>query len=179
MTLYYICADCDEHFPSVIALPDTALLLRRMPFFIPDFAEHCLAQPCWALRITRLGRSIHERFAARYYDATQLTLAYHFEAHPLLERLREEGKPWDMAVGFDGAVALAEPSQEGIQEDEEVKEVRERANKAIALVSSHHTLRQGDVFLFPRKEFSAFEVFREDKLVLQLQGKELASFHVK
>ncbi|MGM9693690.1 MAG: hypothetical protein ACI3YC_01600, partial [Alloprevotella sp.] len=87
--------------------------------------------------------------------------------------------PWDMAVGFDGAVALAEPLKEGLQEDEETKELLARANRAIALVSSHHTLRQGDIFLFPRKNVPAFEVFREDKLVMSVHGRELCSFHVK
>ncbi|EJW95300.1 2-hydroxyhepta-2,4-diene-1,7-dioate isomerase, fumarylacetoacetate hydrolase family protein, partial [gut metagenome] len=67
--------------PSVLTVPDTALLIQKRPFFIPDFTQDCRAQLCAVIRITRLGRSIGERFVPRYYQAEQISLGVHFVAH--------------------------------------------------------------------------------------------------
>lgn len=98
-------ADTD---PAVTTIPDTALLIKQRPFFIPDYAaDHCTVTLCVAVHITRLGHSIHEEFAHRYYDHEAVTLAAHFVARDLYDRLRAAGQPVDIAVGFDEAVTVA------------------------------------------------------------------------
>ena len=89
---------------DVYTLPDTALLKDGKPFFIPDFADPCTIQGHLVVRICRLGRSISERFAHRYYDA--VTVGATFTAENLRQELAEAQRPWDLAVGFDGAAAI-------------------------------------------------------------------------
>ena len=56
------------------------------------------------MRICRLGKTISERFAHRYYDA--VTVGIDFTARELQQKLREKGLPWDLCKGFDGSAAL-------------------------------------------------------------------------
>ncbi len=178
--------------PSVLTVPDTALLIQKRPFFIPDFTQDCRAQLCAVIRITRLGRSIGERFVPRYYQAEQISLGVHFVAHDLLEQLRQEGQPWDIAVGFDNAVAVAETTNGHfapessvalhINEDTTTGRVPTdfltEAHRAIAHISTHYTLRQGDLFLFPLP-VAERTVAIDDHLTLSLNGEALLSFNVK
>ena len=94
----------NEEALDVYTLPDTALLKDGKPFFIPDFADPCTIQGHLVVRICRLGRSISERFAHRYYDA--VTVGATFTAENLRQELAEAQRPWDLAVGFDGAAAI-------------------------------------------------------------------------
>ena len=96
---------------GVATIPDTALLIQKRPFFIPDFTQQCVARLCVCARINRLGRSINERFAQRYYNANEMCLGVHFIAQDLLKELQCNNKPWDLAIGFDNAVAVAEGKQ--------------------------------------------------------------------
>ena len=90
--------------PVVFSHADSALLKDGKPFFIPEFAEPCTYQVELVVRICRLGKSIPERFASRYYDGVTVGIA--FTAHGLLERFCRAGYPWDLATGFDGAAAV-------------------------------------------------------------------------
>lgn len=89
---------------TVYTLPDTAILKDGKPFFIPDFATPCCLQGHLVVKICRLGRSISERFAHRYYDA--ITVGTTFSAEKLRETLAASHLPWDIAVGFDGAASI-------------------------------------------------------------------------
>lgn len=178
---------------NVLTIPDTALLIQKRPFFIPDFATNCTAALCVAVRINRLGRSINRRFANRYYDLAQTTLGVHFIASDLLEILRSAGKPWDIAVGFDNAVAVSEQ-----------KETRLDANAAVAMcinqtkyetvvpcnfyevvdihiahISQYYTLRQGDILLFPLELPVVPYVHIDDHIRLEVLGSEVLAFNVK
>lgn len=105
---------------GVYTLPDTALLKNGKPFFIPDFAHPCTMQGHLVVKICRLGRSISERFAHRYYDA--ISVGVTFTAENLLNELKSQNFPWDLAVGFDGAVAIGKlinlyPQQENLSDE--------------------------------------------------------------
>ena len=58
--------------------PDSALVLQGRPLFMPEEGEGWQAQICLAVKISRLGKNISEKFAPRYYDgisfAMRLTL---------------------------------------------------------------------------------------------------------
>lgn len=178
---------------TVATLPDTALLIHKCPFFVPDFTAHCTLHTCLALRITRLGRSIHEQFAHRYYDAQATTLGAHFVAEDLLEVCRAKGLPYDRAIGFDNAVAVAEDGTVDadaewhctVQAGEATDEVTLRAadffplaDKAVASISQAFTLRQGDLLLFPL-DLAPREVNIDDRITLAVNGRTLTAFNVK
>lgn len=85
--------------------PDTALLRNNQPFFYPDFTNDLRANLSLVLRINRLGRSISERFAARYFDA--VGMGFDLVANDLLETSRTQGLPWEPARSFDYAAPIS------------------------------------------------------------------------
>lgn len=116
---------------NIYVMPDTALHINKRPFFIPDYAAPCLMSVHQAVRICRLGRSISERFASRYYDS--ITLCARMEAPSL---------PPAVGRTFDECISVGEwlttPPDFALQKE---------ADRAIAEVSKYFTLRQGDVIL--------------------------------
>ena len=91
--------DCSYNEPVVFTKCDSALITRGRPFFIPDYTQECEYETELVVRICRMGRSISERFAHRYYDA--VTVGIDFTARDLQRKLRAQGLPWDIAKGFD------------------------------------------------------------------------------
>lgn len=92
--------------PVIFTKADSALLKDRKPFFIPDHLGQIDYEAELVVRICKLGKTVPERFAHRYYDA--VTVGIDFTAHELQKKLREAGQPWDLCKGFDGAAALGE-----------------------------------------------------------------------
>lgn len=92
--------------PVVFTKADSALLKDRKPFFIPDHLGQIDYEAELVVRICKLGKTVPERFAHRYYDA--VTVGIDFTARELQKKLREAGQPWDLCKGFDGAAALGE-----------------------------------------------------------------------
>lgn len=92
--------------PVIFTKADSALLKDRKPFFIPDHLGQVDYEAELVVRICKLGKTVPERFAHRYYDA--VTVGIDFTARELQKKLREAGQPWDLCKGFDGAAALGE-----------------------------------------------------------------------
>lgn len=90
--------------PVIFTKADSALLTNGRPFFIPDFTQRCDYETELVVRICRLGRSISQRFAHRYYDA--VTVGIDFTARDVQARLRSQGLPWELAKGFDGSAVV-------------------------------------------------------------------------
>lgn len=81
--------------------PETALTRPDWPFFVPDWSEQIEYATELVVRINRLGKSIPERFAYRYYD--EVTLGINFCTRDVQRKLSQQGMPWEVATGFDGA----------------------------------------------------------------------------
>lgn len=92
--------------PVIFTKADSALLKDRKPFFIPDHLGQIDYEAELVVRICKLGKTVPERFAHRYYDA--VTVGIDFTARELQKKLREAGQPWDLCKSFDGAAALGE-----------------------------------------------------------------------
>ena len=92
--------------PVIFTKADSALLKDRKPFFIPDHLGQIDYEAELVVRICKLGKTVPERFAHRYYEA--VTVGIDFTARELQKKLREAGQPWDLCKGFDGAAALGE-----------------------------------------------------------------------
>ncbi len=179
---------------GIATIPDTALLIRHRPFFLPDYCEeNCMTQLCLCARINRLGRSINARFAHRYYDVNELTLGVHFVARNLLNQLQQTGQPIDPSIGFDNTVAVAEEKATfnsdtllcEIKRNEEshntpmnLKQMQTVIDNEIARISQFYTLRQGDLLLIPLP-IEELQVKIGDKLCLSLNEQVLLTFDVK
>ena len=92
--------------PVIFTKADSALLKDHKPFFIPDFMGRIDYEAEVVVRICRLGKTIPERFAHRYYEA--VTLGIDFTARELQQKLRAAGQPWELCKGFDGSAAIGE-----------------------------------------------------------------------
>ncbi len=92
--------------PVIFTKPDSALLKDRKPFFVPDDLGTVDYEAEIVVRICRLGKTIPERFAHRYYDA--VTVGIDFTARQLQQELRAAGHPWELCKGFDGSAAIGQ-----------------------------------------------------------------------
>ena len=98
--------DDTKRSPVIFTKADSSLLKDGKPFFVPDHLGRIDYETEVVVRICRLGKSIPEKFAHRYYDA--VTVGIDFTARDLQKKLREEGQPWEIAKGFDGAAVIGE-----------------------------------------------------------------------
>jgi 2-keto-4-pentenoate hydratase/2-oxohepta-3-ene-1,7-dioic acid hydratase in catechol pathway len=90
--------------PVLFLKPETSIILKRHPFFIPDFSKDVHHEIEVVVRINKLGKHIEERFAHKYYD--ELTVGIDFTARDLQAKLKKKGLPWERAKAFDGSAAI-------------------------------------------------------------------------
>jgi len=91
--------------PVIFAKPDSALLLKNKPFFIPDFAQDFHHEVELVVKINRIGKNIAPQFAQRYYE--EVALGIDFTARDLQSELKSKGLPWEKAKAFDGSAVLS------------------------------------------------------------------------
>jgi acylpyruvate hydrolase len=90
--------------PVFFLKPDTALLQKNSPFFIPDFSNEIHHEVEIVVKINRLGKNISEKFAHKYYD--EIGLGIDFTARDIQHELKAKGLPWEKAKAFDGSAVL-------------------------------------------------------------------------
>lgn len=92
--------------PVIFLKPDTALLLKKQPFFIPDFSEDVHHEVELLVRINKVGKHIQQKFAHKYYE--EIGLGIDFTARDLQNELKQKGLPWEKSKAFDGAAVVGE-----------------------------------------------------------------------
>ena len=90
--------------PVIFLKPDTAILLKKQPFFIPDFSDEVHHEVEVLVKINRVGKHIDVKFAHKYYD--EIGLGIDFTARDLQQKLKEKGLPWEKAKAFDGSAVV-------------------------------------------------------------------------
>ena len=90
--------------PVLFLKPDTAILLKKQPFFIPDFSDEVHHEVEVLVKINRVGKHIDVKFAHKYYD--EIGLGIDFTARDLQQKLKEKGLPWEKAKAFDGSAVV-------------------------------------------------------------------------
>ena len=148
-----------EGKPQMVLKSDSCMLVNRKPFFTPDDAQDLRMTRCVVLRVSRLGKSIEQRFADRYYDAVAPGLD--FVVWDKLEEARRNGSSWTEALDFDYSLAIGE----WIDKGERLKVKGERLlispEEAIEQASRLMTIRQGDLIYIDTTE-SARRVERNE-----------------
>ena len=148
-----------EGKPQMVLKSDSCMLVNRKPFFTPDDAQDLRMTRCVVLRVSRLGKSIEQRFADRYYDAVAPGLD--FVVWDKLEEARRNGSSWTEALDFDYSLAIGE----WIDKGERLKVKGERLlispEEAIEQASRLMTNRQGDLIYIDTTE-SARQVERNE-----------------
>lgn len=179
--------------PVIFLKADSALLKDHKPFFIPDHLGRIDYETELVVRISKLGKTIPQRFAHRYYDA--VTVGIDFTARELQQKLREEGKPWDLCKGFDGAAAIGEwVTVEKFRDIQAIhfhldingKTVQEgctsdmlyKVDELIAYISQYFTLKTGDI-LYTGTPAGVGPVHIDDKLEGYVEDRKVLQFNCK
>jgi len=179
--------------PVFFMKPDSALVLRNRPFFYPEFSSDVHHELELVIRIQRLGRSIPEKFASRYYS--EVALGVDFTARDLQSEMKQKGLPWEIAKGFDYSapvsdfVPLSEISDNGVLDfylDLNGTTVQTGSStdmifsfdSIIAYVSRFMTLKTGDL-IFTGTPAGVGPVQINDQLECYLQGRKMMDFFVK
>ncbi len=92
--------------PVFFLKPDSALVRNNYPFFIPDFSSEIHYECEIVFRISKLGKTIREKFAKNYIDA--VALGIDFTARDLQEKCKTKGLPWEISKAFDGSAPVSE-----------------------------------------------------------------------
>lgn len=92
--------------PAFFLKPDSALLLKNQPFFYPEFSHQVDHEVEVVVRIDRVGKSIEERFAHKYYSS--VALGIDFTARDLQREAKAKGLPWTLSKGFDGSAVISD-----------------------------------------------------------------------
>lgn len=179
--------------PVIFMKPDTALLLKNRPFYLPNFNSQIHHEIELVIRINHLGKNISAQFAPRYYS--EIGLGVDFTARDLQDRLKQKGLPWEKAKAFDASAPLSEefiPTSEldlsNIDFRLEVNgEVRQRGNSALMLypineliehISKFFTLKIGDL-IYTGTPAGVGPVQIGDRLQGFIGEKKLLDFLVK
>lgn len=184
---------CRPAEPVIFTKADSSLLKDGKPFFVPDWLGRIDYETEVVVRICRLGKSIPERFAHRYYDA--LTVGVDFTARDLQQKLRREGKPWDLCKGFDGAAAIGGWVPKDVFRDVQAvhfhldingRTVQEgctcdmlfKIDETISYISRFFTLKTGDM-LYTGTPAGVGSVSINDHICGYLEDRKVLEFNAK
>ena len=179
--------------PVVFLKPDTSILLKKQPFFIPDFSDDVHQEVEVLVKINKVGKHIAKKFAHKYYD--EVGLGIDFTARDLQAQLKAKGLPWEKAKAFDGAAVIGKwLSKAKFQDINNINfslrkndEIVQSANTELMLwkvdelieyVSKYFTLKIGDI-IFTGTPAGVGKVFAEDRLQGYIEEEEIFSMKVK
>ncbi|MBN2262407.1 MAG: fumarylacetoacetate hydrolase family protein [Prolixibacteraceae bacterium] len=91
--------------PVIFMKPDSSILRKNKPFFIPDFSSDLHHEVELVLKIDQVGKNISPKFASRYYSSVGLGID--FTARDLQNKLKDKGLPWEKAKAFDYSAVIS------------------------------------------------------------------------
>ena len=147
--------------PVFFLKPDSAILPKEMPFFIPDFSTDIHYEVEVLVKINRAGKHIAPKFAHKYYD--EIGLGIDFTARDVQQKCKEKGLPWEKAKAFDGSAVIGDfyPKDDfkdlqnidfslyknkALVQSGNTKNMLWNIDSLIGYVSQFLTLKKGDVF---------------------------------
>ncbi|MFV9550590.1 fumarylacetoacetate hydrolase family protein [Algibacter sp. PT7-4] len=179
--------------PVVFLKPDTAILLKKQPFFIPDFSDDVHYEVEVLVKINRVGKHIDKKFAHKYYN--EIGLGIDFTARDLQSALKAKGLPWEKAKAFDGAAVIGKwmgkkeldnidgfefslKKNDEIVQNGNTSHMLWKIDELIEYVSKYFTLKIGDV-IFTGTPAGVGKVVANDKLKGFIENNEMFSITVK
>jgi acylpyruvate hydrolase len=179
--------------PVFFLKPDTALIIRNQPFFLPDFSKEIHHEVELVVKISKAGKHIEERFAHKYYE--EIGIGIDFTARDIQQQCKEKGLPWEKAKGFDGSAPLGRflnkkdllvPGGIDFHLDINGKTVQKGNSldlifsfeRIISYISGFITLKKGDL-LFTGTPEGVGPVHTNDRLEAYIGSEKLLAFNVK
>lgn len=179
--------------PMIFLKPDSAILKKNKPFFIPDFSSDVQYEAEIVLRISKLGKGIPAKYAERYFDA--LTVGIDFTARDLQKKFSQAGHPWELSKTFDGSAPLGNflPKERfadltDISFALDINGVRKQTGNTsdliftfkeiISYVSRYYTLKTGDL-IFTGTPSGVGPVNKGDNLTAWLEDETVLDFFAR
>ena len=179
--------------PVLFLKPDTSILLKKQPFFIPEFSNEVHHEVEILVKINRIGKHIDRKFAHKYYG--EIGLGIDFTARDLQSKLKEKGLPWEKSKAFDGAAVVGKFLAKSDFKDvdninfrlEKNDKVQQTGNTSLMLwkidtlieyISKYFTLKIGDI-IFTGTPSGVAKVNPNDILKGFIEEKEIFSIKVK
>ncbi len=180
--------------PVFFMKPDTALLPKRNPVYIPEFTNDLHHECEVVVRINRLGKNISEKFAHRYYS--EIGIGIDFTARDVQSKCKEKGLPWEKAKAFDHSAPVGEKfiatkeiedlnnldfhlevNGETVQQGN-TKDMIFTIDQLIAYVSKYVTLKIGDL-IFTGTPAGVGPVKIGDQLTAYINNQQLLKIDIK
>ena len=179
--------------PVLFLKPQTAIINKRQPFFIPSFSNEIHYELEVIIKINRLGKFIQRKFSHKYYD--EIGLGIDFTARDLQLELKKNGLPWEKAKAFDGSCFIGNwikkndfnnvddinfklTKNEEIVQNSNTSLMLWKIDELIEYISKFFTLKIGDV-IFTGTPSGVGKVNLNDNLKGYMNDKELLSINVK
>ncbi len=179
--------------PVIFLKPDSAILAKNQPFFIPPFSNDIHYEVEVLVKINKVGKYIEEKFAHKYYD--EIGLGIDFTARDLQSKLKEKGLPWEKAKGFDGSAVIGEffpkeslgdltnlkftlSKNNELVQDGNTSAMLWKIDELIAYVSQFFTLKKGDI-IFTGTPVGVGKVIENDVLNGTIATNEAFSIKIK
>lgn len=179
--------------PVLFCKPDSAILPKNHPFYIPDFSDEIHYEVEILVKINRLGKHIDASFAHRYYD--EIGLGIDFTARDLQGKLKDKGLPWEKAKAFDNSAVISEflsidqfkdindihfslYKNDVLVQEGNTSQMLWKIDELIAYISTFMTLKIGDI-IFTGTPAGVGKVNIDDKLTGKIENKTMFEINVK
>ena len=182
-----------EDDPVIFLKPDTSVIQKKQPFFIPEFSSEIHYEVEIILKFNRVGKHIEPKFSKKYFD--KLSLGIDFTARDLQRKFKENGLPWDIAKGFDNSAMIGDWLSVDLFDDldninfrlEKNGEIVQKSNSSnmiwkidqlISKASTFFTIKIGDI-MFTGTPEGVGKVVENDLLEGYIYDKKVLSVRVK
>ena len=178
--------------PVVFLKPDSSILPRNNPFFIPPFSSDVHYEVEVLVKINKVGKHIATRFAHKYYD--EVGLGIDFTARDIQQQCKEKGLPWEKAKAFDGSAVIGDFydksnfdlenlsfklfKNDKVVQDGNTKAMLWKVDELISYVSQYFTLKKGDI-IFTGTPAGVGKVSENDILIGEINNCKAFEIKVK
>lgn len=179
--------------PVLFLKPQTAIINKGQPFFIPSFSNEVHYELELIIRVNRLGKFIQKKFSHKYYD--EIGLGIDFTARDVQLELKNKGLPWEKAKAFDGSCLIGDwknkkdfnnidnidfrlTKNDEIVQNSNTNLMLWKVDELIEYISKFFTLKNGDI-IFTGTPSGVGKVQLNDNLKGYMDDNELLSINIK
>jgi len=179
--------------PIFFIKPDTALLIRNRPFYIPNFSDEIDYEVELIIKICKAGKNIDEKFAFNYFK--EIGIGIDFTARDIQREHQAKGLPWEKAKAFDYSAAISPfidktllPVENGIVFNLKINGITVQEGNSnqmifnftqiISYISRFITLHTGDI-IYTGTPAGVGKVNKGDLLESEINGEKIMKFRIK